>query len=226
MKKRNQDFEAPTLGGKGNRQTQTDRVKNPEAAAKKRFEQGHRPPGIPVASKGSLSPAERRQLSNNTNVTAKIGHEKHYAALGEDKRGKEGLALVDAPNLSAAKVKLQGMGVILFHEPVEESLKFDHGNSITQVHDDGRLAARVQGKEVAITKEGEVIQPVPPGQQAFIKQSLGNSVAALKANLIQKFEKGKLPGAPLNSHGVPMMPARRVAVHRTKHGALTRRSDR
>ena len=161
------------------------------------------------------------------NIARQGGPEKHFAVLGEDNHGKEGIAVVDAPNAEIASVRLEQRGVHPYHKPVEQSLRFNKGNAITQVHDDGDLTAIVNGKKVVVTVGGEAFEQVPAAQAALIKQNLGSNVMAMKARLTNQLERGKLPGAPL-VHGVPKLPPspRRIQVHRTSHGALTRRSDR
>ena len=172
--------------------------------------------------------AEAKAIAKDSQaILRQHSKEKHFAALGEDNHGREGIALVDAPNPDVAKVRLEQKGVHPYHTPVEQSLQFAHGNAITQVHDDCNLTALVNGKKVVVTVGGEAFQQMSPGQTAYVRQSLSNSVGVLKAQLNHKLERGQLPGAPL-VHGVPKLPPppRRIHVHHTRHGALTRRSDR
>lgn len=170
---------------------------------------------------------KRYAMARRQNIARQGGPEKHFAALGEDNHGQEGIAVVDAPNAEIASVRLEQRGMHPYHKPVEQSLKFNKGNAITQVHDDGDLTAIVNGKKVVVTVGGDAFEQVPAAQAALIKQNLGSNVMAMKARLTNQLERGKLPGAPL-VHGVPKLPPspRRIQVHRTRHGALTRRSDR
>ena len=166
-------------------------------------------------------------MARRQNIARQGGPEKHFAVLGEDNHGQEGIAVVDAPNAEIASVRLEQRGVHPYHKPVEQSLRFNKGNAITQVHDDGDLTAIVNGKKVVVTVGGEAFEQVPAAQAALIKQNLGSNVMAMKARLTNQLERGKLPGAPRTS-GVAKLPPppRRIQVHRTRQGALTRRSDR
>jgi hypothetical protein len=244
MKNRNgkQKFTALTVDGKGNKKDFSVHTISSDAAAEITLKQGHFPLAKPESKMGKLNINAKIDHQNLTPAEAKIiargspqilkkvqdRSDKHYAALGERPGGKEGLAIVDATNTTAAMAKLQDIGVRPYHTPIVQSLKFSHGNTITKVHDDGDLTARIQGKEVVITQNGQVYGAIEEGQGTYIKESLRNSYNALKAEMIQKFQKGKLPGAPLGKNGIPRMlpPPRIVKTHRARYGGLTRRSDR